>query len=230
MAHRNDVIIPNRVRFGSGVAVRAGVQQLFTASGHRHANKLWSSPLRSLSMIYKMSISDIYDILETFNALGGPFDTFLSRDWTDWHTGIGNNMKPTGNLTTHNDAPLMNPNLDPVSNVGDGSTIIFQTYKTYAKGAGASVSERLRHPVASGFTLGVNGTDVTGAFSPSVNESNGEVTVSPGSPDLNASDVITWGGEFNRAVHFAIDDIEQVLNNLEVGSYSSLLLQEARGK
>lgn len=228
MAHRNDVILPVKVRFGSTSGARFGVQQLFTASGYRHANQVWASPLRHLALTYKMSVRDIYDILETFNALGGPFDTFLARDWSDWHTAADNDMRLAGvSGTTALDAPLMNPNTDPITNQGDGSTKVFHTYKNYAKGAGASLDERIRHPVDdANFKVGVGGVAQGGGFT--LTENGGIVTFSTapsGSPD----ETLTWGGQFYRAVHFANDDIEQILNNLEVSSYNAVQLQEARG-
>lgn len=228
MTHRNDVVMPVQVRFGSAIATRFGVQQLFTASGYRKANQIWSSPLRTLSLTYKLTVQDTYAILETFNALGGPFDTFLARDWSDWHTATTDDMRNEGLAgATHLDAPLMNPNLDPVSNLGDGTTTVFQCYKRYEKGAGAALNERIRHPSDdANFQVGIDGVAQGSGFT--LNETTGEVTfdVAPsGSPDA----VLTWGGQFYRAVHFANDDIEQVLSTLKTSSYNGIQLQEARG-
>ena len=61
-----------------------------------------------------------------------------------------------------------------------------------------------------------------------MNEATGEVTFSV-APDGSPGTVMTWGGAFHRAVHFANDDIEQVLSNLKVSSYNAVQLQEARG-
>lgn len=228
MTHRNDVILPVRVRFGSTSAARFGVQQVFTASGFRKANQLWAAPLRTLSLSYRMSVRDIYDILETFHALKGPFDTFLARDWSDWHTALDNDMRIGGlGGVTAFDAPLMNPNLTPVSNLGDGSTTVFHTYKSYRKGAGASLDERVRHPADdASFKVGVGGVEQGGGFT--LTEDGGLVTFSvapSGSPD----EILTWGGQFHRAVHFANDDIEQQLSTLETSGHSGVQLQEARG-
>ncbi|HEX9768443.1 MAG TPA: DUF2460 domain-containing protein [Kiloniellales bacterium] len=227
MAHRNDVIMPVRARFGSATAARRGVQQLFTASGFRHANQLWASPLRTLVLDYLQSPADAYAILETFHALGGPFDTFLARDWADWHTAAANDMRNAEVAgTSHTDAPLMNPNLDPITNLGDGSTTVFHTYKNYAKGAGAALNERIRHPVDdANFKVGIDGALQGSGFT--VTENGGLVTFSvapSGSPEA----VLTWGGSFYRPVHFANDDLEELLQE-EAYGYAGIRLQEARG-
>ena len=228
MAHRNDVILSVRVRFGSSTSPIFGLDQLFTRSGHRHVNQVWSSPLRTLALSYKMSIRDIYDIYETALALFGPRDTFLTRDWSDWHTAATNDMRAAGvSGVTALDAPLMNPNLDPIDNQGDGSTTVFHTYKNYAKGAGASLDERIRHPVDdANFKVAIAGIAQGAGFT--VTENGGLVTFST-PPSGSPGETLTWGGQFYRAVHFANDDIEQILNNLEVSSYNAVVLQEARG-
>lgn len=228
MAHRNDVILPVRVRFGSSAGARFGVQQVFTASGFRKANQLWAAPLRTLGLSYKMSVRDIYDILETFNALKGPFDTFLARDWSDWHTAATNDMRAAGLAgVTALDAPLMNPNLEPIANLGDGTTTVFHTYKSYARGASASLNERIRHPADdANFKVAVGGLEQGGGYS--VSEDGGLVTFAT-PPSDSPGEVLTWGGQFYRAVHFANDDIEQQLGTLETSSYNDVQLQEARG-
>jgi uncharacterized protein (TIGR02217 family) len=229
MAHFNNVILPTRVRFGSSAAPRLNTQLLFAASGIRKANQIHAEPIRQFRLIYKRPLTDAYDILETWMALGGPFHSGLLRDWTDWHTGSDNNMKPAGSSSvTALDAPLMNPNLSPITNQGDDSTTVFQTYKSYIKGS-AVASYRIRHPVASTFKLGLDGADVTGSVAHSVNESTGEITISE-SPSIGGSPAgtLTWGGEFYRAFYFTNDDLEEVLRNREIDTFA-LALQEAKG-
>lgn len=233
MAHFNDVVLDNRVRFGSSTKVRHGVSQLFSASGYRKTNTVWAEPLRMFRNIYRLQLVDVYALLETYNALRGPENSGLLRDWTDWntstimmaeHPGSGG---PLASRTTAFDQPLMNPNLSPITNLGDGSTTVFQCYKTYTKGS-ASESFRIRHPVDSGFKLGIGGVDVTGSATFSVNEETGEVTITSPVPGDSPGDVVTWGGEFRRAFHFENDEIEQILRNRVLDSVT-LELMEAKG-
>lgn len=227
MAHRNDVILSPKVRFGSTTSARRGVDQLFTASGYRHANQVWATPLRTLALSYRLEMAEIYDILETFHALGGPFDTFLARDWSDWHTALDRDMRDGGDAgTSHADAPLMNPGLTPVSNVGDGTTKTFHPYKRYAKGASASLDERIRHPVDdANFKIGINGSNQASGWTLNA---DGTVTFDV-APSGSPAATLTWGGSFHRAVHFLNDDIEELIEFKDAYSYTGILLQEARG-
>ena len=117
--------------------------------------------------------------------------------------------------------------MSPITNLGDGSTTVFQTYKTYAKGAAATQSFRIRHPVETGFKLGIGGVDVTATATFSVNEETGEVTISSPIPGDSPGDTVTWGGEFRRAFHFEDDSIEEILRNRQVDTFD-LTLMEAK--
>lgn len=228
MAHHNAVIMPITVRFGSSTSVRYGVDQLFTQSGYRHANQRYTTPLRTLTLNYKMSVQDSFAIGNIFRALSGPFDTFLARDWSHWHTASDNDMRPGGSAgVTALDEPLMNKNLNPVTNQADGSTTVFYPYLSHTNGE-AQVVEQILHPVAATVKIGLDGTDVTGSLLSSVNALTGAITLnSP--PAGSPNGTLTWGGEFYRAVAFATDDIEEILNNREVSSYQNVRLQEIRG-
>lgn len=234
MTHYNDVVLPNTVRFGSSTRPKHGVDEMFARSGYRKTNRIWAEPLRTFRNLYKLQLVDIYALLETYHALGSSEDTGLLRDWTDWHTGTGNSMaaESAGNMVgdrvTAFDAPLMNPNLSPITNLGDASTTVFHAYKTYAKGATATNSFRIRHPVDDGsFKLGIGGVDVTGSATFSINEVNGEITITSPVPGDSPGDTVTWGGHFRRAFHFIGDEIEEVLRNRLVDTMR-LDLQEAK--
>lgn len=231
MAHRNDVIMPIRARFGSASSPMVGVDQLFTRSGYRHANRFWETPLRSLSLNYRLSTEESYDILETFNSLYGPFDTFLARDWSDWHTAEDNDMRNEGvSGTSHIDMPLMNPNLSPISNIGDGSTTVFHTYKRYQKGAAAILDERIRHPISdANFKVGNNGVLQTGGGADYTLTENGGIVTFSSPPGGSPTETLTWGGSFYRAVHFLSEQIQTLMEFKDAYSYSGIVLQEARG-
>lgn len=221
MAHRNDVILSNRVRVGSSSTPRFSTQQVFTASGYRKANQLWQEPLRRLALQFRRPIVDAAEIRKVWMALAGPFDTFLARDWADWNTGDDMRVKGLSAISM-TDAPLFNPNISPEDNLGDGSTTVFHTYKGYT--AGTTTREfRIRHPESDGFLVAINGVDASGTLS-SVNEATGEVTFSA-APGNGLP--VTWGGAFYRAVHFVSDDFEELMRNLKVNAYN-FELQEAR--
>lgn len=229
MAHHNDIILDNRVRFGSSVRPLLRVDQMFAASGYRKTNRIHAEPLRTFQNLYKLQLVDIYALLNCWHAMGGPEDTALLRDWTDWHSGTQMAAERAGSMLadriTGIDQPLMNPNLSPITNTGDGVTTVFHTYKTYAQGASATNTYRIRHPVSAGFIAAVGGVDLGGGVS--VNEANGEVTITP-APGDSPGDIITWGAQFYRPFHFLDEDIEERLMNRLVDSMRFTLM-EAKG-
>jgi uncharacterized protein (TIGR02217 family) len=229
MTHHNDVILDKRVRFGSGTEVQRGQTQLFAASGDRHVNTIWAEPLRVFRNLYRLELVDIYAIYETYLALNAIEDTGLLRDWIDWNTSTNMQAEHAGSMLTDRvtafDQPLMNPNLSPITNLGDASTTVFHTYKTYSKGAAATQSFRIRHPVDAGFKLGIGGVDVTATATFSVNEGNGEVTITSPVPGDSPGDTVTWGGEFRRSFHFSDDRIEQILRNRLADSLALSLME-----
>ncbi len=227
MTHRNDLILSTAVRLGSSSTPRFSTQQVFTASGYRKANQLWAEPLRRLNLQYHRPIADAAEIRRVFLALAGPRDTFLARDWADWHTGADEDMSAGGSAgVTMLDAPLINPNSG--DNLADGSTTVFRCYKSYRGGSASSIL-RIRHPAAASLLVAVDGADASGQVS-EIDEAAGEVTFSSAPPfGASPSGVpVTWGGEFYRAVHFVEDDLEQVLQNLKADSFN-FPLQEAKG-
>ena len=232
MAHNNDIILDNRVRFGSSVRPLLRVDQLFAASGFRKTNRVHAEPLRTFRNLYKLQLVDIHALLNTWQAMGGPEDTALLRDWTDWNTSQIMGAELAGNMlgdrTTAFDAPLMNPNLSPLTNLGDASTTVFQAHKTYARGAAATNTYRIRHPVSAGFKLGIGGVDVTATAAFSVNEANGEITISSPVPGDSPGDTVTGGFAFYRPFHFMDEDVEERLANRLIDTLT-FNLQEAKG-
>ena len=232
MAHHNDIILDNRVRFGSGVRPLLRVDQMFSASGYRKANRVHAEPIRTFRNLYKLRLVDTRALLNIWHALGGAEDTALLRDWTDWNTSRINAAESAGNMLadriTAFDAPLMNPHLSPITNLGDASTTVFHAYVTYAEGATASNTYRIRHPVSEGFKLGLGGVDVTGSATFNVNEENGEITITSPVPGDSPGDTVTGGFAFNRAFHFIDEDIEEILQNRLV-DLMRFNLMEAKG-
>ena len=208
MAHHDDIILSNRVRFGSSSERTWNTQVLFTASGFRQTNSRWSTHLVKLNLQYVRAVRDIAELAEIYAVVNGPKDSFLARDWADWNTRPDNEMRPGAESgVTHLDAPLINPNTG--DNLADGTTTTFNLVKRYQ--AGATVYDRrIRKPEVATVRVGVDGADISGV-SPedyTVSLAGGTVTFSSpppfgGSPTAVA---LTWGGAFHLPVAFTEDD------------------------
>lgn len=226
MAHFNDAILPITIRFESATGIDFQHQELFLRSGFHKVNEVWDEPLRRFRLVYKRPIVDGVILSQFYEALGGPADSFLVRDWAFWHTATDEDSRPSGSAGIANtDAPLINTTTN--NNQADGSTLTFQCHVTRTAGS-ASRTFRIRHPVSAGFVCAFDGQDCT-SFISSVNETTGVVTFTEpppfgGSPN-NA--LMTWGSTFYRAAHFT-GQFEEVLRNFEI-NWFQLELLEAKG-
>ena len=222
-----DAILPITIRFQSSTAPQFAVQQVQVTSGYRKVNELWSEPLRVFRLVYKRPLVTGALIGQFFEALGGPADEFLLRDWGFWHTASSDDSRPAGESDISNiDMPLINPNLG--TNLADGVTTQFHTYVTRTAGS-AQRNYRIRHPDPTSVVAAADGNDATAQIS-SVNISTGVVTFSSAPPfgGSPTSQVMTWGGKFYRAGHFMEDNIAEVFNNFEVNAFN-LMIREAKG-
>jgi len=227
MAHYDDVILPLEMSFGSGFGPQTNTQNLITTSGYRKTNRRWNQKLRRFDIGYNVKTpEDLYLVKEIFEAVEGPFGSFLVRDWSDWNTTKGNmgGDDEAGDPTTKDDMPMRNT----VTNllVGDGSTTTFQLLKEY-KPSG-STAQHLRDiikPESGGIKVALDGVLQTDPGDYSYNTSTGIVTFTsaPG-----GSVVPTWGGNFYVPVAFIADEFSQTVSGFDENEVS-IILQEVRG-
>lgn len=129
-------------------------------------------------------------IRSAFNALGGPTDSFLVKDYGDF---------------THAESLAADPM--PFA-TGDGVTVAFQLAKTYYFGEGvgaASYTRPITKPLST-ILIYVNGTHV-GA---TINTLTGIITFAV-APANGA--VISWVGEFRVPVRFENFDLPATIDN-----------------
>lgn len=229
MAHFDDVIMPTSVRFGSSSVPQTSTDQVFLTSGHRKANQRWSQKLHRLRLTYVQDTRSIHDILKIWQAVEGPANTFLARDWSDWNTTDGAMQPGNESLITNADQPLQNT--ADGSFLGDGTTTTFQMVKRYLAGATAAHTRTIRKPVSGTVKVSVDGVDQTEGPDFSVDFSTGVVTftTAPGVGLSPTAAAVRWGGAFYLPVHFLEDEgfVEQ-LSSARVSELPSVELLEAR--
>ncbi|MFQ6016786.1 MAG: DUF2460 domain-containing protein [Kiloniellaceae bacterium] len=232
MAHYDDVIMPKAVRFGSSTTPRTSTRQVFTGSGFRKVNQLWSQKLRKLRLRYVRKISDVYEILRIWEAVEGPVHSFLARDWNDWNTTAGSFEPGDESKVSATDQPLQNTADE--SFLGDGTTTTFQMVKRYLVGATAAHTRTIQKPENGTVKVAVDGVALSEGGSPddfTVDYSTGIVTFAnpPGAGVSPTAVNVTWGGAFRVPVHFAEDEgLIQELRSGKTTGVSGLELLEAR--
>jgi len=222
MAHYDDVILPATVRFGSATVPLTSTQQVFTGSGARKVNRLWSQKLRRLRLAYVDEVAGIYDLLNTWEAVEGPAHSFLARDWHDWNTTAGA-MRPGDEAKVAAfDQPLMNTG--DGSFAGDGATTVFQCVKRYAAGATAAHTRVIAKPEAL-ILVAVDGAVQSAGADYTLDPATGRVAfASPPGAGVSPSGVaVTWGGAFRLPVAFADDD--SFVEELRSGATSGLSVE-----
>ena len=229
MAHYDDVIMPNAVRFGSTTTPLTSTQQVFTAGGHRSVNQLWSQKLHRLQLRYLRRGEDLYEILKIWQALEGPVHSCLVRDWLDWNSTDGAFEPGDEAKVTAFDQPLRNST--DQSFAGDGITTDFQTVKRYGMGASALHSRRITKPQSGTIRIAVDGVEKSEGADFSVDYGSGTVTfaTAPGTGQSPSAVAVTWGGAFYIPAHFVDDGtFVESLRSARVNELPSLEMLEVR--
>ncbi len=230
MAHFDNVILPPSLSFGTTTGPKTSTDVSFTDSGFRKANRRWSQHLRRFNLRYGVrSPQDVYTILKLFEAVDGPANSFLLRDWNDWNTTDGRMEKGGDSNTTATDQPLENTVTKGI--VGDGTTLTYQARKDYTVG-GASHSRTIKKPV-SPIKVAVDGVVQEEGGSPdgfTVDYSTGIVTftTAPGASGSPTGVSVTWGGAFYVPVAFEGDEFIQSLDTHDASSVPDIRLIEER--
>ena len=227
MAHFDNVILPLSLSFGTTTGPKTSTDVSFTDSGFRKANRRWSQHLRRFNLRYGVrSPQDVYTILKLFEAVDGPANSFLLRDWNDWNTTDGRMEKGGDTNTTATDQPLENTVTNGI--VGDGTTLTYQARKDYTVG-GATHSRTIKKPV-SPIKVAVDGVAQTEGVDFTVDYSTGIVTftTAPGATGSPTGVLVTWGGAFYVPVAFEGDEFIQSLDTHDASSVPDIRLIEER--
>lgn len=221
MAHDDNIVLPLGMSLGSGFGPTTNTQVLITTSGFRKTNTRWAQKLRRFDIGYNVKTDeDIYVVLEIFEAVDGPANSFNARAWNDWNTTSGK-MKPgSESLVTNTDQPMVNQTTG--TTIGDAAETDFQLVKDYTKG---SLTHRrdIKKPQSGTVVVALDGAPQTEGVDYTINYTNGIVTFTS-APGAGVSP--TWGGAFYVPVAFVNDEfIEQLdYENNQV----SIILMEVR--
>lgn len=207
MAAFHEVRFPLRLALGTsgGPVRRTDIVNL--SNGRENRNQRWRNSRRAYDAGSGVrSVSDLYAVLEFFEARGGQLYGFRFRDPVDFRSC----------------PPLTVPTaMDQRIGTGDGVTASFQISKTYADVAGGW-TRTIAKPVAGTVVVSVNGVAVTGF---TTDHETGIVTFAgPQVPAAGAA--IRAGFEFDVPVRFDIDRIDVSLSAFEAGRIPSITLVE----
>ena len=207
MAAFHEVRFPLRLALGtSGGPVRR-TDIINLSNGRENRNQRWRNSRRAYDAGSGVrSVSDLYAVLEFFEARGGQLYGFRFRDPVDFRSC----------------PPLTVPTaMDQRIGTGDGVTARFQLSKTYADAAGGWTRNIVK-PVADSVLVSVNGVAATGF---TTDHETGIVTFAAGQVPA-AGAAIRAGFEFDVPVRFDIDRIDVSLSAFEAGRIPSIPLVE----
>ncbi|UIK06592.1 DUF2460 domain-containing protein [Neorhizobium galegae] len=209
MSGFHEVRFPLRLALGAtgGPVRRTDIVNL--SNGREQRNQRWRDSRRNYDAGSGVkSLTDLYAVLEFFEARGGQLYGFRFRDPVDWKScAPGEAVSAT----------------DQAIGTGDGETAAFQLVKIYADGAGSWV-RRIVKPVAGTVALSVDGiAQAPEAFSGDA--ATGIVTFAAGHvPAIGA--VVRAGYEFDVPVRFDTDRIDVNLAHFDAGRIPTIPLTE----
>ncbi|NTJ41716.1 TIGR02217 family protein [Agrobacterium larrymoorei] len=209
MAAFHDVRFPLRLALGTsgGPVRRTDIVNL--SNGRENRNQRWRNSRRAYDAGSGVrSVTDLYAVLEFFEARGGQLYGFRFRDPVDFRSG------PPFKVPTAMDQRI---------GTGDGVTAAFQLVKTYAD-AGGGWTRTVAKPVEGSVLVSVNGAVVAPANF-GVDHATGIVTFRTGHIPTGGA-VIRTGFEFDVPVRFDVDRIDVSLSAFEAGRIPSIPLVE----
>ncbi len=224
MAHYDDIILPLGMSLGSSIGPMTSTQQLITTSGKRKTNKRWTEHLQKFDVGFNVKSSpDIFVIIDIFQAVDGPFGSFLARAWNDWNTTAGLMEPGDETFITNVDEPLINTVTG--LNLGDGSTTTFKMVREYTGSSATALHQRdITKPQNGSVVVAIDASAKTEGVDYTINYATGIVTFISGAP--GGAEVPTFGASFYVPVAFVDDEILSSVdfNNNEV----SVILQMVR--
>ena len=209
MSGFHEVRFPLRLALGASGGPMRRTDIVDLSNGREQRNQRWRDSRRRYDAGTGVkSSSDLYAVLEFFEARSGQLYGFRFRDPFDWKSC------PPDRAVSSLDQPL---------GTGDGSTTSFPLVKTYGDGGG-SWTRRITKPVAGSVVVSVDGEPV-GPSGYSVDPATGVVNFSAANVPA-AGVVIRAGFEFDVPVRFDTDRIEVDLEHFEAGRIPSIPLTE----
>ena len=180
------------------------------SNGREARNRRWRFSRRRYDVGTAVrSVSDLYAVLEFFEARGGQLHGFRFRDPVD-----GSSAPPGAAVTP----------LDQLLGTGDGETAAFQLVKAY--GDGAAVERRpVRKPAAGSVRIALDGVEMTSGFS--VDATTGIVTFAAGHMPGEGTE-IRAGFDYDVPVRFDTDFLEVNLSAFEAGAIPRIPIVEIR--
>lgn len=179
------------------------------SNGRENRNARWRDSRRSYDAGSAIkSVSDLYAVLEFFEARRGRLHGFRFRDPLD-----GKSCAPAAAVSA----------IDQRIGVGDGQTATFPLVKTYGD-AGGSWVRRIAKPVAGSVVVSVDGVEMT-PDGYTVDVVAGIVTFAAGDIPAAGTEVAA-GFEFDVPVRFDMDRLDVDLTHFDAGRIPTIPLTE----
>jgi len=207
MTDFHNVSFPLSLAFGAsgGPIRRTDITQLASGAEHRNTPHALSRRRYNAGAGVK-SLSELYDLIEFFEARFGQLYSFRFRDPLDFKScQPDENASPT----------------DQFIGIGDGEIREFQLIKSYFDVAG-KYERWITKPVLATIKIAVNGTEIS-ASDFDINELTGEVFFNIAPP---SESVVTAGFEFDVPVRFDTDQLDLTLETFGAGQAINIPLIE----
>lgn len=208
MSEFHDVRFPVRLAFGArgGPRRQVAITTLSNGQEYRNASQQFSRRVYDAGTALR-SVTDVYALLNFFEARQGPLHAFRFKDPLDYKSG-----------------PINSPitSLDQGVGTGDGEQTSFQLSKVYSDASGASL-RLITKPVAGTIIVAIDGQNVTDF---TVDMQSGGLAFETAPP---AGAVITAGFEFDVPVRFDTPQLDISLDAFGAGEIPSIPLIEVLG-
>lgn len=206
-----DARLSRDIETGAIARPRYKTDIITTDGGHEVRNSRWRYPLFEFEIQLEPAIPEadedatdldaidtetLDELINLFHAVGGSHGTFPFRHWRDYSAVA---------------APL---------GAGDGTTTVFQLYKTYRRGL-ITRTRKILLPVTSTVIA-----KVAGVVTPVTVEREGGTITFAGAPAAAAA--ITADFEFDVPVRFADDELELIALADELEQPGKITLNEVR--
>lgn len=203
-----NTVFPPKIAYGSSGGPIRNTRVATAASGFEQRVSFWDESLRRYDISYGIrGTSDLYEVLELYEAANGKFDFFLFKDNSDF--------KSVGPSVTITDD-------DVIIGTGDGIEVDFQLIKEYI--IGAEVTTRIiRRPIPGTLLISVNAIGQTIDWT--VSATTGIVTFDTPPVDTH---IVRAGFEFYVPVRFDTDDLSWILSHFQHGIIDAVLLVEVK--
>lgn len=194
-----DERLANDIEAGAKRRPRYSTDLVTADGGWEVRNERWSYPLFAFEFNFMPGNPDddeqIEEVTAHFHVVGGMAGTFPFRDWNDYR------------------------GVDQVLGTGDGSTVYFQLYRNYTRGA-LTRRRLITRPVEDTIVVRVNGVEV------------GFTHVAKGLLQLNAAPangaIVAADFEFDVLVRFDSDELEYLSITGDIEQMVSITLVEVR--